>query len=78
MRHPADAPNAEDNTGTNTDPTGRYFTLAGIARLLDLSVSHLRREVRLRRIAVHRFGRLIRVSEADLADYLARRRRGAR
>lgn len=78
MPSPADAPNADDNTSTNTSPGQRYYSLEDVARLLDLSVSHLRRKVRLHRIAVHRFGRLIRIAEADLADYLARRRRGAR
>lgn len=78
MPQPADESNADDNIATNINPAGRYFSLEDVARLLDLSVPHLHREMRLHRIAVHRFGRLIRVSEADLGDCLARRRRGAR
>jgi len=42
------------------------------------SVSHLRRQIRLRKLAVHRVGRAIRVSEADLAGFLARARRASR
>ena len=54
------------------------LTLDDAAVELNVSVSHLRREVRLRRLAVCRFGRLIRVAPHDLAAYVAARRRAAR
>ena len=61
------------------DPNSPQFrSLAEVAQQLGLSISHLRREIRLRRLPHHEFGRLIRISEADLAAYVASRRRGAR
>jgi excisionase family DNA binding protein len=52
--------------------------LKAVADLTSLSVSTIRREIRLRRLPVYRIGRAIRVSEADLEAYLAKRRRNAR
>lgn len=59
-------------------PLSRMLTLREVADLLQLSLAHLRREIRQRRLPAHRLGRAIRISEADLADYLGRRRRGPR
>ena len=56
----------------------RLMSLREAADLLGLSIPHLRREIRLRKLACHRFGRLIRISEDDLEAYLSKRRRGAR
>lgn len=55
--------------------TSRLHNLKSVADVLDVSVAHLRREIRLKRLAIHRIGRLVRIAEADLADYLARHRR---
>jgi excisionase family DNA binding protein len=56
----------------------RMLSLAEVAELIDLSISTLRRQIRLKKLAVHRFGLALRVSEDDLADYLRRHRRAAR
>lgn len=60
----------------------RLFDLQTIAELTGLSMPTLRRALRekrpAKRLAHHRFGRAIRISEADLEDFLARCRRGAR
>jgi excisionase family DNA binding protein len=56
----------------------RLLDLKLVAEMFSMSVSTLRREIRLRRLPVHRIGRAIRVSEADLQAYLGKRRRNAR
>ena len=56
----------------------RLVAIAETAERLGISPAHLRREIRLKRLAVHRLGRRVLISESDLAAYLAARRRGAR
>lgn len=58
-------------------PLPRLFSLSEVAEALDVSVSHLRREIRLRRLEVHRIGKAIRISREAVEAYLARRRRAA-
>ena len=71
-------------TPSSPNPAGptpaalRLWTLAEIQDMTGFSVSHLRRQIRLRKLAVHRVGRAIRVSEADLAAFLTRARRASR
>ena len=50
----------------------RMFTLAEVAAITGWSVSHLRRQMRLKVLVVHRSGRTIRVSQQDLDAFLAR------
>ena len=54
----------------------RFFSVAKVAVILDMSQKSVRRDIKAGELPVHRFGRLLRVSEADLAAYIARRRRG--
>jgi len=56
----------------------RLLDLQTAAELTSLSVSSLRRAIRLRRLACHHVGRCVRVSEADLSEFLTRCRRKAR
>ena len=56
----------------------RLLTLAAVAEQTGLSLSTLRRAIRHRRLSVHRIGRCLRVSEADLAAFLGKRRQAAR
>ncbi len=56
----------------------RLLTLAQVGDLTGLSTSTLRRQIKIKRLAVHRVGGALRVSEPDLADWLARHRRAAR
>ena len=45
-----------------------------VAIRLEISSKTVRRLIDRRELAVHRIGRLLRVSEADLQSYVARRR----
>jgi excisionase family DNA binding protein len=59
----------------------RLYTLPEVSETTALSASTLRREIRLKRLAVHRFGAkgsVLRIREDDLAAWLARHRRAAR
>jgi len=60
----------------------RLFSLEEVSELTGVAVVTLRRAIRERsatkRLQHHRIGRAIRISEADLEDYLARCRRGGR
>ena len=59
-------------------PRARLLTVAEVAELTSMSIAFWRREVRLKQIAVTRLNRAVRISEADLDAYLARRRAGKR
>lgn len=73
------------HSGTMTDPqvlaaapplvaaVPKLLTLRECAERTGASIAFWRREVRLRRIRAYRLGDLVRVSEADLAAYLAAR-----
>jgi excisionase family DNA binding protein len=54
------------------------LTLKQIGARTGLSLSSICRAIRDRRLAVHRLGRVLRVSEADLQALLKRCRRAAR
>jgi hypothetical protein len=53
-------------------------TVEHIAQRAQLSVRHIRREIALENLVVHRFGRAIRISESDYQDYLSRCRQNRR
>ena len=59
-------------------PLPRLLDLAEVAALTDLSVSTLRRQIRLRKLAVIRVGSALRVAADDLAEFVRRHRRAAR
>lgn len=52
------------------------LTVSQVADLLDLSISSIRRFIRIKELSVHRLGRAMRISHADLAAFMARRRDG--
>lgn len=54
------------------------LTVQDISVRLGLSEKHVRREIKRKRLVVHRFGRLVRIAPADLETYVAARRRGPR
>jgi excisionase family DNA binding protein len=56
----------------------RLLNLQQVGEMLCLSASSLRRAIRDGRLPVHRLGRAIRVSEADLVQFLGRSRRVSR
>jgi excisionase family DNA binding protein len=56
----------------------RLLDLKEVASIMGLSVPTIRRAIRHRKLAVHRLGGAIRVSEADLQAFLTQRRQAAR
>lgn len=55
----------------------KFLTIAEVAELLGLSISHVRRLVSTGALPAHRVGvRALRIAEADIAAFLATRRRG--
>ena len=68
-------------TGVNAKPSTntieRFLTIDEVAELLRLSTRQVRRLVTRGDIAVHRFGRALRISGADLETYMTRCRRNS-
>jgi excisionase family DNA binding protein len=61
---------------TSTPATSqRFFSPDLVAEKLSLSTKTIRRWIDRGELHVHRFGRQIRISEDDLAAFLARHRR---
>ena len=52
-------------------PNDRMMTLRDVADILEVSIATLRRRIAEGALRVHRIGRTIRVSEADLGAFLA-------
>ena len=52
----------------------RFFSIANVAAQLDVSQTTVRRLIAAGDLPVHRLGRQLRVSEPDLAGFLARSR----
>jgi excisionase family DNA binding protein len=51
-----------------------FFAIADVAARLDVCERTVRRWIKSRALPVHRIGGLLRISEADLAAFLALRR----
>ena len=47
----------------------RWLTIRDIAKRLDMGESSVRREVKAGRLKAYRFGKIIKVSEADFLEY---------
>jgi excisionase family DNA binding protein len=59
------------------NPAGQkpiFYTIADVAECLDVSIRTVRRWIDSRRLAAHRMGRVRRISDADLAAFLAHSR----
>jgi excisionase family DNA binding protein len=54
----------------------RFFTIAQVAEILNLSPRSVRRLIDEHRLTVHRFGGAVRIAEADLRAFIAMRRAG--
>jgi excisionase family DNA binding protein len=52
----------------------KFFTVLQIAEMLDVSTRTVRRWIESEALAVHRFGGVVRVAEADLKAFLASHR----
>jgi excisionase family DNA binding protein len=51
--------------------TPKFFTVNGIALQLNVSARSVHRWIANRQLVVHRIGRSVRISEADLKAFLA-------
>ena len=52
----------------------RLFTIAEVAERLDVAERTIRRWIKSGDLVAHRFGRVVRIAELDLRDFLAARR----
>ena len=59
------------NGARNTKNVPKFFTIEQVAERLDVSPRSVRRWVAAGTLPVHRFGRPVRISERDLAAFLA-------
>jgi excisionase family DNA binding protein len=62
--------------GSRPNATGpeQMLTVADVAREVKVSARQVRRWIDSGELVTHRFDRLIRISRADLDDFLARKR----
>jgi len=58
----------------NTRPVPALISIEKVADCCDVSVRTVRRWIDCRELIAHRLGRQLRISEADLAVFLAARR----
>jgi excisionase family DNA binding protein len=77
-RGPPELENRPDNTATKTKPSPepgeRFLSVAEVAVRLDVSPKTVRRMIDRGALRAHRIGRLVRVGERSLADYLGKAR----
>lgn len=52
----------------------KFYTVEHVAEALEVSLRTVRRWIALGLLRVHRFGRTVRISEADLSAFLATHR----
>ena len=65
-----------DNSTALRSAVPSLLSIAKVASLLDVSEKTVRRLIDAGDLVVHRVGRQLRISEADLAAFVARRRLG--
>ena len=53
-----------------SDPAPRLLTVATVADRLDISTKTVRRWIEAGALRIHRLGRAVRISEADLQQFL--------
>ena len=62
--------------GTRARPASKLLTIDEVAEVFNSSSRTVRRFIGSGALPVHRLGRLVRISEADLAAFLAMNRNG--
>ena len=62
------------STGTRALPISKLLTIDEVAEVFNSSSRTVRRLIESGALPVHRLGRLVRISEADLAVFLAMNR----
>lgn len=55
----------------STKPLPRFFTVPQVADMLAISQRSVRRRIAAGELSAHRWGRQVRISEADLRTFLA-------
>ena len=74
-RHPVETPRARDRVPSERTPRpGRLFSVPEAADQLGISDKSVRRAIQRGDLVAHRIGRLLRISEADLALFVAKHR----
>ena len=58
----------------STKSLTRFYTVAEVATLLAVSTRSVRRWIASGELLAHKFGRQVRISEADLGAFIDRRR----
>lgn len=71
---PASKPAAHFTTGPRNRPLIKLLTIDEAAELFNASPRTVRRFIEAGALPVHRLGRLVRISEADIAAFLAAKR----
>lgn len=58
----------------STKPVTRFYTVAQVAELLAVSTRSVRRWIAVGELLAHKFGRRVRIADADLHGFLHRHR----
>jgi excisionase family DNA binding protein len=61
-------------TSTTRNPALRFFTIKYTAQCIGVSTKTVGRHIKSGALPAHKIGKLVRISEADLAGFLALRR----
>ena len=65
---------SQNNLKTSLASSGRFYKIEDVADLLDVSTRTVRRWIDAGPLKVHRFGRSVRIAEADLRGFVATHR----
>jgi excisionase family DNA binding protein len=77
------APNSSAGRAAQRDPAHRrqtqrehmrFFTVAAVAAIFDVSVRTVRRWIKSGELVAHHFGAAVRIAESDLNAFIARQR----
>jgi excisionase family DNA binding protein len=63
-----------DQSQVTADTRARFFTIREVAELAGVSIMTVRRWIYEHGLQIHRLGRLVRISEADLDAFFATKR----
>ena len=66
--------NSTDHSSATAGINSRLFTIREVADLAGVSIMTVRRWIDHQGLQIHRLGRLVRISQADLGDFLADKR----
>ena len=66
--------NSTDHSPASAGIHSRLFTIREVADLAGVSIMTVRRWIESHGLQIHRLGRLVRISQADLANFLTTKR----